>query len=95
MAHKKAGGSSRNGRDSAGQRLKRYVTSARTLSPLATERFVVKESDKTGGSGAKFIVTWRSEKPVAPAIVEAVMVSARSNQGISFVTRGQVVREVD
>ena len=81
--------------DSSGQRLKRYVTSARMLNPLATERFVIKESDKTGGSGAKLIVTWRSDEPVAPAIVEAVMISTRSNQGISFVTRGQVIREAD
>jgi hypothetical protein len=79
--------------DSKGKRLQAFISSPKSIAPLATERFVVKESDKAGGSGAKFMVTWQSQNPVAQPIVEAVMVSTRSNQGISFISRGQVVRE--
>jgi hypothetical protein len=39
------------------------------------------------------MVRWHSEKPVSPPIVETVMIGTRSQQGISFLSRGQVVRE--
>jgi len=42
--------------DSDGKLLKRYLEEESTLSALATTRYVVKEFDRTGGSGANFIV---------------------------------------
>lgn len=80
--------------DSNGEKLRSYLSAPTALAPLSAQHYVVAESDKSGGAGANFIVRWRSEKPVSPPIVETVMIGTRSQQGISFVSRGQVVQEV-
>jgi hypothetical protein len=38
------------------------------------------------------MVTWKSETGVNPPIIEAIMIGAKSGQGISFVSRGQVIK---
>ncbi len=79
--------------DSGGTLLTHYLRAPITLPPLATTRYVIKESDTAGGSGANFIVSWRSRIPVSPALIEAIMISTRSQQGISFTSRGTVISE--
>lgn len=74
--------------DSEGRRLQRYLEAPINLAPMATVRYVVKESDKAGGSGANFIVRWQSETAVNPPLVESVMISTASQLGISFTSRG-------
>jgi hypothetical protein len=74
--------------DSEGRRLQRYLEAPINLAPMATVRYVVKESDKAGGSGANFIVRWQSESAVNPPLVESVMISTASQLGISFTSRG-------
>ncbi len=81
--------------DSAGKLIKRYVEKPIKVNARASERFVIKESDDTGGSGANFILKWRSERPISAPIVESVMIGTKSQQGISFTSRGQVIREED
>lgn len=63
------------------------------LAPLETRSIVIKESDTTGGVGSSFLVEWRAEKPVSPLIAEAVMIGAKAQQGVSFTTKGVVLRE--
>lgn len=77
--------------DSAGKFLKHYLDTTLVLDPLSTKRYVVPESDKTGGSGAKFIITWQSATPVAEPLIESVMISTKTQQGISFTSRGRVL----
>jgi hypothetical protein len=79
--------------DSKGNRLKPYLKEPMPLGALASSRFVVAESDKAGGSGANFVVTWSAEAPVTPPVIESVMISTRAQLGISFTSRGQVVSE--
>jgi hypothetical protein len=79
--------------DTEGKLLKEYVDEPLELKALASTRFIIMEGDKTGGSGANFIVKWKSDKKVNPPIIEAVMIGAQSGQGISFVSRGQVIEE--
>jgi hypothetical protein len=43
--------------DSGGKLLKSYLRNSLTLNPLSSTRVVIQESDKSGGSGASFIVT--------------------------------------
>ena len=81
--------------DSDGKILRSYLTAPVVLKPLASIRYVVKESDKSGGSGAKFIVRWKADAKVNPVIVEGIMIGTKMGQGISFVSRGQVIRETD
>lgn len=80
--------------DSAGKRLKQYVTTPITVAGMGSTRYIVEEADKTGGSGANFIVQWRSAAPVTPPLCESVMISTKSSQGISFTSRGQVLEEI-
>ncbi|MCK5541896.1 MAG: DUF3124 domain-containing protein [Desulfobacterales bacterium] len=56
------------------------------IKKLATVRFIIKSSDKTGGSGAKFIVRWVSKELVKTPLIEAIMISTQSGQGVSFVS---------
>lgn len=79
--------------DSNGNFLKKYIDTPIRLKKLASIRYVVKSKDKTGGSGAKFIVKWESAQPVNPPLIEAIMISTRSGQGISFISRGRAIKE--
>jgi hypothetical protein len=77
--------------DSDGKLLQRYLESSVTLSPAQSTRYVVKFSDKAGGSGANFYVTWKAGQPVSPPIIESIMISTQNQLGISFISRGQAV----
>ncbi len=79
--------------NSQGKLLEEYINTPATLEKMSATRFVVHESDKAGGSGASFLVEWESEKPVSPPIIETVMIGAQTQQGISFTSRGQVIKE--
>jgi hypothetical protein len=79
--------------DSEGKLLKDHLAAPIRLNALASTRYIISENDKSGGSGANFIVIWKSERPVNPPIIEGVMIGTYSGQGISFVSRGQVIAE--
>jgi len=79
--------------NSDGKLLEEYVKSPIKLESMAATRFVVHESDKSGGSGASFIVEWKSVAPVSSPIIETIMIGAQTQQGISFTSRGKVIRE--
>ena len=79
--------------DSAGKMIKDYLDGPVTLNALASTRYVITEDDKTGGSGANFIVIWKSDQPVNPPIIESVMIGTHSGQGISFVSNGLVIKD--
>lgn len=79
--------------DTDGRLLRSYLDKPVVVKPLASVRYVVGESDKSGGSGAKFIVKWRSDTPLNPPIIEGVMIGTKMQQGISFVSRGQAIVE--
>ncbi len=79
--------------DSDGKLLKEYLSIPLQLNALVSTRYIITEGDKAGGSGANFLVKWKSEKKVNPPIIEGVMIGTHSGQGISFVSRGQVIKE--
>ncbi|MEA2059835.1 MAG: DUF3124 domain-containing protein [Thermodesulfobacteriota bacterium] len=78
---------------SDGKLLEEYIDRPVTVEKISAMRFIVRESDKSGGSGASFIVEWRSEKSVTSPVIETIMIGAQTQQGISFTSRGQVIRE--
>jgi hypothetical protein len=80
--------------DSDGKFLKHYLDKPLSLSAMATKRYVVPESDKSGGSGAKFVIEWQSDRAVAEPLIESVMISTKTQQGISFTSRGRVLQNV-
>lgn len=79
--------------DTAGAHVRHFVDRPRTLAPLETVDFYIKERDTTGGSGANFIVRWGSPTAVNAPIVEAVMIGVDAGQGISFVCPAREIAE--
>jgi len=77
--------------ETKGNLLTKFVETPVTLKPLESISYVIPENDKAGGSGANFIVEWKSDKFVNPPIVESIMIGARSQQGVSFTSRGQSI----
>lgn len=79
--------------DSDGHPVREYLDRPLVLGPLGTRSFVVEEHDQTGGSGANFLVTWSSEEAVSEPLIEGVMISTASSQGLSFVGEGRTIRQ--
>ena len=79
--------------DSDGKLVKEYLDKPAELKAMASTRHIITEGDTTGGSGANFLVKWKSPTKVNPPLIEGVMIGTRSGQGISFVSRGQVINE--
>nr|WP_233219833.1 DUF3124 domain-containing protein [Pleurocapsa sp. CCALA 161] len=77
--------------DSNGKLVKQYLERAIQLTALASTDFVVNRTDMSGGSGANFIVEWVAQTKVSQPIVEAVMIGADLQQGISWMSPGKVV----
>ena len=79
--------------DTKGKLVKKYYSQPLTLAPLESTDIFIPEGDKTGGTGANFIVKWQAAKEVNAPIIEAVMIGMRSGQGVSFVSPGQEIIE--
>ena len=79
--------------NSEGKRLKNYIDGDTKVGPMAFARYIVNESDQSGGAGASFRVKWKSDAGVTEPVIETVMIGTRTQQGISFTSRGVVVRE--
>jgi hypothetical protein len=78
--------------DSAGQLLQPYLSQPVAIPPLASTRYIVRESENRGGSGAKFLVEWEADTGITEPIIESIMIGTQMQQGISFVSRGRVIR---
>lgn len=77
--------------ETRGKPLKTYITRPVILKPLGTVRYVIPEHDTSGGSGANFIVEWKAEAMMNPPIVESIMISTKTQQGVSFTSRGREI----
>ncbi len=79
--------------DTEGRLIKKNLEAPVILKPMATARYVVPAPDKTGGSGANFIVKWTSKAQMNAPIVESIMIGTQSQQGISFTSRAQEIQQ--
>lgn len=77
--------------ETQGKLLRRYLAKPVALKPFESMRYVVPQKDKSGGSGANFVVKWKADAPVNQPLIEAIMIGAEQQQGISFTSRGQVI----
>lgn len=77
--------------DTKGELLKKFLIKPLRLGANGSTRFIIKESDDKGGSGANFIVKWTSDTNVNPPIIESIMIGRRNQQAVSFTSRGQAV----
>lgn len=76
-----------------GQLVREFLKTGLRIAPLATTEFFVRESDRSGGTAASFVVEWIADQSVSDPVVETVMVGTSSNQGISFTCPGRVVAD--
>lgn len=71
-----------------------YLKKDTLLKPLATTNFYVPVSDQSG-TGANFIVEWVSDSLVNEPLIESVVTGFNNGQGISFLSTGKVIREMN
>ncbi len=74
--------------NTVGQKIREYIKKPIYLKPLETIEIIIEEKDVEGGSGANFVFDWAKENAINPPLFEAVMISTRGQQGLSFTTRG-------
>lgn len=79
--------------NSSGDKINAYLSQPIQLSPLASTEIVIAKDNQFGGAGANFIVEWEADTQVNQPLIEAIMISTASQQGISFVTQGQVIKQ--
>jgi hypothetical protein len=72
--------------DTDGKKLKEYLTSPKTIGPMGTYELFVPRSDDTGGSGANFVISWKSDTPANPPIVEGFHANIPVGRAIAFTT---------
>lgn len=77
--------------DTHGQVLREFAASPKTLSAMGSTDFFVEYKDRSGGTGANFVVTWQAEQPINQPILETIQVYFWGSISQSFVSRGQVI----
>jgi hypothetical protein len=76
--------------DSDGKLVREYG-GERTLGPMATIEYFVEQRDKTGGSGANFLVVWDAPAPINAPIIETVHTYFFGTQSVTFVSGSQAL----
>ncbi len=79
--------------DNDGKLVSDFVSSDIVLGPLAATHFRVPRRDRSG-TGANFLVEWLADGPVTEPVVESVMIDCDTCSGLSFPSRGRVIREI-
>ncbi len=72
--------------DTDGKKLREYLPSPKTIGPMGTYEIFVPRSDDTGGSGANFVIAWRSDTPASLPIVEGFHANLPVGRSIAFTT---------
>jgi len=75
--------------DTKGILVQEYLSSDLQLGPLESTEVLIEKRDSRGGSGANFIVAWKSDIPIHQPLVEAIMVGKVGNMDISFLSSGR------
>ena len=77
--------------DSDGQLIRHFLDQPAELGPLETAEYFVARADRSGGSGANFLVHWGLREPGPDLLVQALMHGRDGNAGVSFLTEGRVI----
>ena len=78
--------------DSSGKQIRDYLDKPSALPPLGSVEFVIQRSDSSGGPGANFLIRWDGPANVDQPLIEAVMLGQSGSAGVSFTSRGQIVK---
>lgn len=77
-----------------GELVRSFIKDELVLDAIQSKQFIINQTDISGGTAAKFIIQWISEHKVTKPIIEAVMISTSSQQGISFKTESRVISSI-
>lgn len=77
--------------DTEGKKLKEYVTSPKTIGPMGTHELFIPRSDDTGGSGANFVISWKSDTPASLPIVEGIHANLPVGRSIVFMSSARAM----
>ena len=77
--------------DTGGKKLKEYIPAPRTIPPMGTLELFIPRSDDSGGSGANFVIVWRSDTPASPPIVEGFHANLPAGRSIAFTTSARPI----
>jgi hypothetical protein len=58
---------------------------------MATYEIFVPRSDDTGGSGANFVIVWKSDAPASEPIVEGIHANLPVGRSIAFITSARPI----
>lgn len=78
--------------DTHGDLVKKHIDFPVFLKPLETLEIVIKESDRSGGTGGNFVFDWVTPNNAPEPLFEAIMISTMGQQGLSFSTQGKRIR---
>ena len=77
--------------DSDGVLVRSFLDKPSELGPLMTAEFFIARVDRSGGSGANFLIRWGLREPGPDLVAEAVMHGRDGAAGFSFLSEGRVV----
>lgn len=77
--------------DTDGKKLKEYVTSPKIVGPMGTYELFVPRSDDSGGSGANFLIVWKSDAPASWPIVEGLHANLPAGRAIAFTSSARAL----
>jgi uncharacterized protein DUF3124 len=80
--------------NSEGKLVKKYLEKPVVLMPLQATSMVLAGTKAPGGMAANFLVEWQADQEVNSPVVEALMVNASSNLGVSFTSFGKVLKRL-
>lgn len=70
-----------------------FLKSEISLGPMGATNFHIPKQDKSG-TGANFLVEWKSDVPISEPLIESVMMDCETHKGMSFLSKGKVIREI-
>lgn len=75
-----------------GEPIRTYFDDPIYINPMETVQIIIDGIDNEGGTGANFVFDWSIKPGTNEPIMEAIMISTYSSQGISFVTTGKRIK---
>src|SRR5487761_2471582 len=67
------------------------IPAPRTIAPMGTYEIFIPGSDDTGGSGANFVISWKSDARVNAPMVEAVHANLPAGRAIAFIASARPI----
>ncbi|KIL97017.1 hypothetical protein CCC_01810 [Paramagnetospirillum magnetotacticum MS-1] len=77
--------------DTDGRLLRDYLAKPLSLPPMGSSELFVEYKDTAGGSGANFVVEWKSDRPVNPPLIETVNAYFFGTQSVAFTSPGRPI----